>query len=123
DQHGRQIDVPGVVRAEEGHRREDRAHAAEGVADGEEIRQVKGADHREVLLHPYQLDVSPGFGIRIDRGSSSRRATSAAIRRGGSSYGSRPSANVPQWIPMNLVDRRSREACSASSGDMWTGRA
>ena len=74
-------------------------------------------------FRPYQASVSPGLGSQIDRGSSSSRATSAAIRRGGSSYASWASSNVPQWMPMNLVDRRSREACSASSGDMWTGRA
>jgi hypothetical protein len=30
---------------------------------------------------------------------------------------------VPQWIPRNWAARKSRQACSASSGEMWTGFA
>src|SRR5206468_4150197 len=44
----------------------------------------------------YQAVVAPGCRIHTLSASRWRRATSSAIRRGGSSYGSRASAKVPQ---------------------------
>ena len=40
--------MTGVLGIDELHRREDGRHAAETVGDREQIRQMQGADHREV---------------------------------------------------------------------------
>ena len=68
---------------------------------GDTLGQLESADEPQRRIArgaslAYQSSVSPGFGSQTARGSSFRRSTSAAIRRGGSSYGSRASSKVPQ---------------------------
>src|SRR5262245_6366900 len=60
--------MPRGARTEKRHRFEDGEHAAEGVGDREEIRQLKAADHREVpvtwLLGRGHREARPSAGFR-----------------------------------------------------------
>jgi hypothetical protein len=87
------------------------------LVDSGEIPRLDGA------APAHHSAVWPGFRIQTDPASRLRRITSSAMRRGGSSYGSRARAKVPQWMPRNRAARRSRPARSASSGETCTGCA